>query len=85
MTRFRHDPSLPARGVMDNASALPITPPAPQQQGKRTFDALRKADICTQHGHLTKPSRALGVASTLNLTTPHNSACSRAQAGQLPS
>lgn len=40
MTRFRHYPSQAARGFVDNASALPTTPPASQQQGKWTFDAL---------------------------------------------
>lgn len=50
MTRFRHDPSQSARGFVDNASALPTTPPAPQHHEKRTFDALPKADIFTRHG-----------------------------------
>ena len=50
MTRFRHDPSQSARGFVDNASALPTTPPAPQHHEKQTFDALPKADILTRHG-----------------------------------
>jgi len=53
MTRFRHDPSQSARGFVDNASALPTTPPAPQHHEKRTFDALPKADILTRHGQST--------------------------------
>ena len=54
MTRFRHDPSQSARGFVDNASALPTTPPAPQHHEKRTFDALPKADILTRHGQIAR-------------------------------
>ena len=57
MTRFRHDPSQSARGFVDNASALPTTPLAPQHHEKRTFDALPKADIFTRHGHSTGGGR----------------------------
>jgi hypothetical protein len=40
-----------ARGFVDNASALPTTPPAPHQQESRTFDSSPKADIFTRRRH----------------------------------
>jgi hypothetical protein len=38
----------PAGGFVDNARALPTTPPAPLRQ-KRTYDPLHKPDIFTRH------------------------------------
>jgi len=51
--------TIPARhtgGFVDNASALPTTPPAPQKQPGRTFDPSYKADICTRYRHRGRAS-----------------------------
>jgi len=41
-------PARNAGGFVDNARALPTTPPAPQQQPGRTFHSPYKADIFTR-------------------------------------
>jgi hypothetical protein len=38
----------PAGGFVDNARALPTTPPTPQPQPGRTFSSSYKADIFTR-------------------------------------
>ena len=39
-------------GAVDNTSALPTAPQTQQQQQKRrTYDSLLKADICTRYRH----------------------------------
>jgi hypothetical protein len=38
----------PAGGFVDNARALPTTPPTPQPQPRRTFSSSYKADIFTR-------------------------------------
>ncbi len=49
---------LPVDGFVDNASALPTTPPTHHQQGRRTFDLSYPTDIFTRHGH-SRPHRSL--------------------------
>jgi hypothetical protein len=44
-------PARNAGGFVDNARALPTTPPAPQQQPGRTFHSPYKADIFTRSRH----------------------------------
>ena len=48
------EPARNAGGFVDNARALPTTPPAPQQQPGRTFHSPYKADIFTRY---RQPSR----------------------------
>ena len=43
------EPARNAGGFVDNARALPTTPPAPQQQPGRTFHSPDKADIFTRY------------------------------------
>jgi hypothetical protein len=38
-----------ARGLVDNASAFPTTPPAQHEQASRTFESSCRADIFTRH------------------------------------
>ena len=45
------EPARNAGGFVDNARALPTTPPAPQQQPGRTFHSPYKADIFTRYRH----------------------------------
>ena len=46
------EPARNAGGFVDNARALPTTPPAPQQQPGRTFHSPDKADIFTRYRQL---------------------------------
>ena len=50
------EPARNAGGFVDNARALPTTPPAPQQQPGRTFHSPYKADIFTRYRHPTDGS-----------------------------
>ena len=62
MTQFTSRPNIPARGFVDNANALPTTPPAHQTQARRTFHLSSKADIFTRHRHsieARKPSQSV--------------------------
>jgi hypothetical protein len=57
-----------AGGFVDNASALPTTPPAPPPHESRTFDSSSKADIFTRHrqrgeGHVLGAREMSGFCS----------------------
>ena len=54
------EPARNAGGFVDNARALPTTPPAPQQQPGRTFHSPYKADIFTRY---RQSCRAIAVAA----------------------
>lgn len=46
-----------AGGFVDNARALPTTPPTPQPQPRRTFSSSYKADIFTRCRHGLRSQR----------------------------
>ena len=59
--------SAKAGGFVDNARALPTTPPVPQQRPRRTFDSSYKADIFTR----SRQSRLTGGAAMATTKRPY--------------
>ena len=57
-------------GAVDNTSALPTAPQTQQQQQKRrTYDSLLKADICTRYRQQFAPHHCTARVPRPNLAT----------------